>query len=798
MCLVFTPCCKGNADTPTQPWLALTGSSRDRAGEVLNQRFAATASRAFELLAMAVCDLPQAAATREADCARQSDAQGQPVRFEVVLQRQGVHEKESRTILCCPTYEELHPKALEGFAAALAGRGVDETTVVLRWRDPDGQQFTIHGQGELKQAIKDAADEDGVVHLDFLLQLQPASRMQRSCRRCSALFTSRNQLFQHLKESGHDSGEDAPEDTVAMEPSDSREAAHAELGNKSLLSYYSRQQIASQEAWACAYEVLKKPLPLVVRISNSCLGLAVERRLLQMTELQAMPLLMHCWMLPQRLDAEVSALVAAAQEIGALHRQEWASTLPVLALDVQADDSVLDLCASPGSKTLQMLDILTSKPGRSEDTASLLVANDYSRPRAVVVAQRCRRQGKQSLLVTNCDGRKFPSLRRLSGYKIKFRKVLVDAPCSGDGTLRKNPGNWIAWRAGEALTLHTLQLGLLRRGFECLEAGGRLVYSTCSLNPIEDEAVVGALLSEFPSAAVEPWPGAEGSEFQEGLTTWQVPAMDFEQTGEMYSFFSELGSGMEHKKWATESMFPPAPARADQLRYCRRALPAGEDAHHGGFFVAVLSKQGGDATLASKNENLGEVPRAGRRASPQPPRGLFQRLPDEVRSSIENYWGLCPSGAAAAASGVRRFPLEQLHLNNLGQVILATKMLSQCSVGKNVQLPVVEAACTVFPSASSLLPFDEAVPVLAECATRHVEHFTCTKFQELLENRFVGDNSEEALPWIATCQLSGVTFAVAMGGRHCYTSQRYAEKLLVVVRALERESVLHPEIHSRI
>ena len=68
---------------------------------------------------------------------------------------------------------------------------------------------------------------------------------------------------------------------------------------------------------------------------------------------------------------------------------------------------------------------LTSKPlslGKGEGEG-LLVANDYSRPRAVVVAQRCRRRGKQSLMVTNCDGRKFPSLRRRNGYKIKFQKL---------------------------------------------------------------------------------------------------------------------------------------------------------------------------------------------------------------------------------------------------------------------------------------------------------------------------------------------------------------------------------------
>ncbi|CAE7734837.1 Nsun2, partial [Symbiodinium sp. CCMP2456] len=451
-------------------------------------------------------------------------------------------------------------------------------------------------------------------------------------------------------------------------------------------------------------------------------------------------------------------------------------------------DSVLDLCASPGSKTLQILDIMTSKG----DGEGLLVANDYSRPRAVVVAQRCRRRGKQGLMVTNCDGRKFPSLRRRNGYKIKFQKVLVDAPCSGDGTLRKNPGNWRTWCVGEALTLHTLQVGLLRRGFECLEAGGRLVYSTCSLNPIEDEAVVAALLIEFPSAAVESWEDAEGPEFQEGLTTWKVPDMHFERSGEMYSSFAELSACSEPQKWALESMFPPSDAVAAQLRKCRRVLPTSQDAHHGGFFVAVLSKQSGTATAAAATvlpAGTREMqPVRPRRAAPQPPLGLFLGLPEEVRRDIEGYWGLRSSDMAADA-GVKRFPSEQLRLNSLGQVVLTTRMLSQCSIGKKVQLPIVEAACTMFPSSLSRLPFDEAVPLLAECATKHVQQLTATQFRQLLEEPYDVEeaDAEEARadPFLATCRSSGALFAVVATKRRVCTSRRYVDKLLVVLESLE-------------
>ncbi|CAK9115577.1 unnamed protein product [Durusdinium trenchii] len=101
-------------------------------------------------------------------------------------------------------------------------------------------------------------------------------------------------------------------------------------------------------------------------------------------------------MLPCRLDPKVKSFIAAGQALGVWHRQEWASMLPVLALEVKPDETVLDLCASPGSKTLQLLEY---QSGASVD-GGLLVANELSRSRALVVAQRSRRADRRSLLVS--------------------------------------------------------------------------------------------------------------------------------------------------------------------------------------------------------------------------------------------------------------------------------------------------------------------------------------------------------------------------------------------------------------
>ena len=93
-------------------------------------------------------------------------------------------------------------------------------------------------------------------------------------------------------------------------------------------------------------------------------------------------------------------------------------------------------------------------------------------------------------------------MRRRTGWKQKYDKVLCDVPCSGDGTGRKKRSVIRTWDVRHGLGLHALQLAILSRGLELLGYGGRLVYSTCSLNPIECEAV--SFAASFPLSDV--WP----------------------------------------------------------------------------------------------------------------------------------------------------------------------------------------------------------------------------------------------------------------------------------------------------
>lgn len=122
-----------------------------------------------------------------------------------------------------------------------------------------------------------------------------------------------------------------------------------------------------------------------------------------------------------------------------------------------------------------------------------------------------------SVLVTCCDGQLFPS------KLLQFDRILCDAPCSGDGTSRKNIGVWKNWSQAAALSLHSLQLQIAWKGAaNLLKVGGHICYSTCSNNPIENEAVVAEFLRKS-NGALELVPvDLEGFRTRPGWTSWKV------------------------------------------------------------------------------------------------------------------------------------------------------------------------------------------------------------------------------------------------------------------------------------
>lgn len=183
---------------------------------------------------------------------------------------------------------------------------------------------------------------------------------------------------------------------------------------------------------------------------------------------------------------------------GLLSFQEFVSMLPVIALDIQPGDRVLDMCSAPGSKTVQVLDQVRAQAPLCQD--SLIVANEKDYVKAShTLPSRLKRYYTPNVVITRSDAAAFPRLV-VKGTDLKFDKVVCDVPCSGDGTLRKDRGLLSSWNEEYVSKLAAVQQSILRRGFQSLVPGGVLAYSTCSMNPREDEESILSLLSSTTEA----------------------------------------------------------------------------------------------------------------------------------------------------------------------------------------------------------------------------------------------------------------------------------------------------------
>jgi len=271
------------------------------------------------------------------------------------------------------------------------------------------------------------------------------------------------------------------------------------------------------------------------------------------------------WVLPferGKAEGDVKVILSALHETGRLTRQESVSMIPAIALDAQPGDLVLDMCASPGSKTTQIAEHLNEK--------GIVMANEVVNSRINTLVANTKRHGSITPIIVHHDGRFIPKVPQTG-----FDKVLVDAPCTGSATTRKNPDVWNKWLPSGGRTLHKLQLELLTRAISLTKPGGRIVYSTCSLDPIENEAVVAEILRKFDYLSLIPTSKLIGKvPGRKGITEW--PNLNDE------------GSISDWKQ-VESSMHPPSENEIKkQLPKCLRIW--NDDVDAGGFFVAVFSK----------------------------------------------------------------------------------------------------------------------------------------------------------------------------------------------------------------
>jgi NOL1/NOP2/sun family putative RNA methylase len=173
--------------------------------------------------------------------------------------------------------------------------------------------------------------------------------------------------------------------------------------------------------------------------------------------------------------------------LGYYYIQEIASMLPVLALNPKGHERVLDLCASPGSKTTQIAARMNNK--------GLLIANEVKFGRIKILSANTERCGVMNMLITKRDG--IALCKRFREEAFLFDKILLDAPCSGEGTFRSAPKGLEMWNIKTIENLSRLQKALIASAIEILVPGGELVYSTCTHAPEENEEIVDFALKNF-------------------------------------------------------------------------------------------------------------------------------------------------------------------------------------------------------------------------------------------------------------------------------------------------------------
>lgn len=190
---------------------------------------------------------------------------------------------------------------------------------------------------------------------------------------------------------------------------------------------------------------------------------------------------------------------------GLYYLQEPTAMAPAALLPIQPGDRVLDLCAAPGGKATEL--------GCRLGGQGLLVANDASSARAKALLRNLELFGIPNVFVTN----ETPG-RLAHAFPGFFHKILIDAPCSGEGMFRKEPAAVRNWTPGKPDACAKIQREILKQAIRMLSPGGLLMYSTCTFSAVENEGVVSHVLEQYPDIDLAQLPSIPG--FSPGIPRW--------------------------------------------------------------------------------------------------------------------------------------------------------------------------------------------------------------------------------------------------------------------------------------
>lgn len=219
------------------------------------------------------------------------------------------------------------------------------------------------------------------------------------------------------------------------------------------------------------------------------------------------------WYSDARIVDAQSTLVSIGKtegfQQGVFYVQSLSSMIPPLVLDPKSEEKILDLCASPGSKTTQIAGMIQNN--------GEIVANDISYIRTLKLKANIRIQNATCVTCTNLPGEKLWTI-----YPEYFDKTLVDVPCSMEGTIRlDNPKTYEQWSDKKVKELSKKQRWLLRGAISATKPGGTIVYSTCTISPEENEEVIDWICTKEKGNIELEKICIPGLETQQGITSWK-------------------------------------------------------------------------------------------------------------------------------------------------------------------------------------------------------------------------------------------------------------------------------------
>ncbi len=224
---------------------------------------------------------------------------------------------------------------------------------------------------------------------------------------------------------------------------------------------------------------------------------------------------------------------------GEWYSSSLSSLLAVECLDPKPNEKILDMCASPGSKTTFIAD-------KMENTG-VLIANEIKRARIPALQQNILRMGVHNTIITQYDATQLPDF-----FGEEFDRILLDAPCSGDGFGRKDKNFYrTLWKEKNITFCAQLQKKLITSAFEMLNLGGEMIYSTCTGAPEENEMIVQFLLDTYPEAELIPITLAN-IPHTNGIHTFEEQEICTNKTASLtYRFYPHL----RNTEWDSEFFF---------------------------------------------------------------------------------------------------------------------------------------------------------------------------------------------------------------------------------------------------